>query len=565
LILTICVRVFSILTHIFFIFVPTPRFKVIKFILDKIIRMKKLIIAASLLFSTNLFAQDLKTKPNWYNLDHTEDGVRGSSTEKAYRELLKNRLSKTVLVGVIDSGIDINHEDLKDVIWVNSKEIPGNGIDDDKNGFIDDVNGWDFLGNSKGEDISGEQLESVRVYNTLKAKFGDNPSNKKIRKNKADYELMNNIKEEIEKDRSEAEMYLPQYKNMLTALESAESLLKAASGTESLTLENVKAIPADKLDRGGRTAREMWLQAQNFGGIQQIKKGVEYFEEKLNYNLNYNYYPRTIIGDNPNALEYGKYGNNEVVGPDAMHGTHVAGIIAANRMNNLGVMGVADNVKIIPVRAVPNGDELDKDVANAIRYAVDNGARVINMSFGKSYSPQKKWVDEAVSYADSKGVLLVAAAGNDSQNVDEKPQYPNRISSKGVEYKNWISVGALNFEEGADMVANFSNYGKKGVDVFAPGVAIYNTVPESKYQELDGTSMASPVVAGVAALLMSYFPELSHYQVKDIILKSSVKLPEQNVKVGEEKTVKPFSEISTTGGVVNTYEAVKMAIELTKK
>jgi subtilisin family serine protease len=533
--------------------------------LDKIIRMKKLIIAASLLFSTTLFAQDLKTKFNWHNLDYTEDGVRGISTEKAYRELLKSRTSKTVLVGVIDSGIDINHEDLKEVMWINPNEIPGNGIDDDKNGFIDDVYGWDFLGNAKGEDIKGEQLESVRVYNALKEKFGDNPSSKKIRKNKTDYELMNKIKQEIEKDRKEAEMYLPQYKNMLTALEEAETVLKAASGAEKLTEESVKAISTDKLDRRGRTAREMWLQANSFGGISQLRKGVEHFEDKLNYNLNYTYNPRVIIGDNPKALEYGKYGNNEVTGPDAVHGTHVAGIIGANRKNDKGVLGVADNVKIITVRAVPNGDELDKDVANAIRYAVDNGARVINMSFGKSYSPDKKWVDEAVKYADSKGVLLVAAAGNDSQNVDEKPQYPNRISTGGQEYKNWISVGALNFEEGADMVASFSNYGKKGVDVFAPGVAIYNTVPGSEYEELDGTSMASPVVAGLASLLMSYFPELSHHQVKDIILKSSVKFPEQNVKVGEDKKLVPFSEISTTGGVVNTYEAVKMALELTKK
>lgn len=523
--------------------------------------MKKLFIAAGIFVSTTLVAQDLKTQFNWHNLDLKENGVRGISTEKAYLELLKNRKHQTVLVGVIDSGVDINHEDLKGSIWKNPKEIPGNGIDDDQNGFIDDIYGWDFLGNAKGEDIHAEQLESVRLYNSLKEKFGDNPGKKKIKKNKADYELMGRLREGIEKDRKEAEQYLPMYKNMLNALEEAEAILKTASGKETLTSAVVSGLKVEELDRRGRAAREMWLNMNRMGGINDLKRGVEYFEDKVKYNLNYDYQPRTLVGDDPKQLEYGKYGNNEVVGPDALHGTHVAGIIAAERANDKGVMGVANDVKIIVVRAVPNGDERDKDVANAIRYAVDNGAKVINMSFGKSYSPEKKWVDEAVKYADAKGVLLVAAAGNDNSDVDATPQFPNRKSLKGEEYKNWISVGALNFEPGEKMVAAFSNYGKNGVDVFAPGVAIYNTTPGSEYQELDGTSMAAPVVTGLAALLFSYFPDLTHYEVKDIILKSAVKLPGQKVNVGEKSVT--LEEISTTGGVVNAYEAVKMALELT--
>ncbi len=524
--------------------------------------MKKIIFALSVFISSTLAAQDLKTQFNWYNLDLQENGVRGISTEKAYRELLKNKKHQTVTVGVIDSGVDIYHEDLKANIWQNAGEIPGNGIDDDKNGFIDDIHGWDFLGNAAGEDVHSAQLETVRIYNALKEKFGENPSKKKIKKNKADYELMNNLREGIEKDRKEAGQYLPMYRNMLTAMEEAETLLKAASGQQQLTTEVVNGLKVEDLDRKGRAAREMWLQMSRMGGINDLRRGVEYFESKLNYTLNYDYQPRAqVMGDNPAALEYGKYGNNEVVGPDALHGTHVAGIIGADRTNDKGVLGVANDVKIMVIRAVPNGDELDKDVANGIRYAVDNGARVINMSFGKAYSPEKKWVDEAVKYADSKGVLLVAAAGNDNSDVDATPQYPNRISLKGEEYKNWISVGALNFEPGEKMVATFSNYGKKGVDVFAPGVAIYSTTPGSAYQELDGTSMASPVVTGLAALLFSYFPELTHYQVKDIILKSAVKIPGQNVSVDEKPVA--FQEISTTGGVVNAYEAVKMALELT--
>ncbi len=525
--------------------------------------MKKLLFAACIFVSTTLTAQDLKTQFNWYNLDLKENGVRGISTEKAYRELLKNRKHQTVRVGVIDSGVDINHEDLKDNIWKNTREIPGNGIDDDGNGFIDDIYGWDFLGNAQGEDIHAEQLESVRLYNALKQKFGDNPGKKKIKKNKADYELMASLREDIEKDRKEAEQYLPMYRNMLTALQEAETILKAAAGKETLTQEVVSGLKVANMDRKERAAREMWLQMNRMGGIADLKRGVEYFEDKVKYNLNYDFQPRSLVGDNPKELQYGKYGNNEVVGPDALHGTHVAGIIGASRTNNKGVLGVANDVEIIVVRAVPNGDELDKDVANAIRYAVDNGAKVINMSFGKSYSPEKKWVDEAVKYADSKGVLLVAAAGNDNADVDARAQYPNRTGLKGEEYKNWISVGALNFEGGEKMVAPFSNYGKKGVDVFAPGVAIYSTTPGSEYQELDGTSMAAPVVSGLAALLFSYFPELSHYEVKDIILKSAVKVPGQKVSV-EEKPV-TLEDISTTGGIVNAYEAVKMALEITSE
>jgi len=523
--------------------------------------MKKLLFVAGVFFSSTLLAQNLKTQFNWYNLDLKENGVRGISTEKAYRELLKNRKHQTVLVGVIDSGVDIYHEDLKENIWKNPKEIAGNGIDDDQNGFIDDINGWDFLGNAKGEDIVAEQLESVRVYNTLKEKFGDKPGKKLIKKNKADYELMNKLREGIEKDRKEAEQYLPMYRNMLNALQEAETILKAASGKEALTAEVVSALKVAELDRRGRAAREMWLQLNEMGGINELKRGAEHFENQVKYNLNFDYHPRALVGDNPKELEYGKYGNNEVVGPDALHGTHVSGIIGADRTNNKGVLGVADDVKIMVIRAVPDGDERDKDVANAIRYAVDNGVKVINMSFGKSLSPDKKWVDEAVKYADSKGVLLVAAAGNDNADVDTQPQYPNRKPLKGEEFKNWISVGALSFEAGEKMVAPFSNYGKKGVDVFAPGVAIYSTTPGSEYQELDGTSMAAPVVTGLAAMLFSYFPELTHYEIKDIILKSAVKLPGQTVKVDDKPVT--LEDISTTGGVVNAYEAVKMALELT--
>lgn len=526
--------------------------------------MKNLIFI--LLLSNSVFAQELKTKFNWYNLDLENDGIRGMSTEKAYKELLKGRESKTVIVGVIDSGIDIKHEDLKDVIWKNTKEIANNGIDDDKNGFIDDVFGWDFIGAANGTDINQEQLESVRILKTLSQKFGENPKKKLIKKNKADYALLQKVKSEIADEKKEADQYMPMYKGMLEKIIDAEAILSKAIGIKIITKEEVLALKEENFDKPVRQAKQLWLNINAMGATKaDIEEGVNHFNEQLEYNLNLDFDARKVINDDPKKLEYGNYGNNEVTGPDAMHGTHVAGIIGANRKNNIGVKGVADNVKIMTIRCVPNGDERDKDVANAIKYAVDNGAQVINMSFGKPYSPEKKWVDEAVKYAEDKGVLLISAAGNDNLNVDETIHYPSRILENGKVIKNWITVGALNFEEGEDLPANFSNYGKKNVDVFAPGMAIYSTVPGSKYEEKQGTSMASPAVAGVAALLKSYFPSLNASQIKNIILESVVKLNGTKVNVPGEKKIVDFSELCNTAGVVNVYNAVKMAIEITSK
>ena len=526
--------------------------------------MKKIVLFLFVTF--NLQAQDLKTKFNWHNLDFKTDGVRGMSTEKAYQDLLKNKTSKTVIVGVIDSGIDINHEDLKDLIWKNEKEIANNGIDDDKNGFVDDVYGWDFIGGANGQDINQEQLESVRIYKRLMAKFGENPKKKLIKKNKTEYALLQDLKKEIEDKKSEANQYLPMYKGMLDKAKSAEEILAKAIGKSPITKEDVQKLKEADFDRSVRSAKQIYMNLVSMGAtVTDLEEGVNHFNEELNYNLNLDFDARKVIGDDLSKLGYGTYGNNEVTGPDAMHGTHVAGIIGGNRKNQMGVLGVADNVKIMTIRCVPNGDERDKDVANAIKYAVDNGAQIINMSFGKPFSPEKKWVDEAMKYAESKGVLLVSAAGNESENVDEKVHYPSRIMNDGSEVKNWITVGASNYEDGENLAAEFSNYGKKGVDVFAPGVAIYSTVPGSKYEEKQGTSMASPAVAGVAALLKSYFPSLSAAQLKSIIIQSTVKLAGQQVVLPGEKNKVDFAELSNSAGIVNTYNAVKMAIQLTEK
>ncbi len=517
-----------------------------------------------LICSSAVVAQELKSKPNWFNLDYASDGVRGMSVEKAYKELLAGKPSTTVVVGVIDSGVDIEHEDLKGKIWVNTDEILGNGIDDDKNGFIDDINGWDFIGGADGRDVAQEQLESVRLLIKYDELFGENPGKKVLKKYKNEYNEYQQIKREIEEKKAEAAQYLPMYQGLKETFSKVEESLKEHLGVETLNAEMIEGIEDATADLKIRQAKRYWLYMSEQGvNMKAIEEGIDHFNSQLNFNYNKDYRPRDVVGDNPDKLEYGKYGNNEVTGPRSLHGTHVSGIIAANRNNDLGIKGVADNVKIMVIRTVPDGDERDKDVANAIRYAADNGAQIINMSFGKPYSPQKEWVDEAVKYAESKGVLLVAAAGNESENIDTDPHYPTKQYVKGGEAANWITVGALSHEAGAETVASFSNYGKQNVDIFAPGVDIYSTVPGSEYQEQGGTSMASPAVAGVAALIKSYYPSLSAAQIKDVILKSADVIIEEVKQPGSDALV-PFNSLSLTGGVINAYKALLLAEELSK-
>ena len=293
----------------------------------------------------------------------------------------------------------------------------------------------------------------------------------------------------------------------------------------------------------------------------QIVRGYKHYTEEVQYNLNVDYDPRSIVGDDPNNSAERFYGNNDIKGPDALHGSHVAGIIAADRTNDLGIKGVADNVLIMGVRNTPSGDERDKDVANAIRYAADNGAKVLNMSFGKAYSWDKAVVDEAIKYAVSKDVLLVQAAGNDNADIDVEPNFPSRRYLDGKVASSYLVVGASDYKDDESLKASFSNYGKTAVDVFAPGVRINSTVPDdNKYAEEDGTSMAAPVVSGLAALIRSYYPKLTAVQVKDIIMQSVVKVNHNITTLkGADEVSMPFSDLCVTGGIVNTYNALKLA------
>jgi subtilisin family serine protease len=517
---------------------------------------------------------------NWFNLDKGNATVQGVSTEKMYNSLLKGKKGETVIVAVIDSGVDAEHEDLKEVMWVNPGEIPGNGIDDDKNGYVDDIHGWNFIGNKNGENVKKDNLEVTRVYNKLKPKYEGKNASQISGKDKKEYALFLKAQKEIEEGREEATANLAQYESMKTIIIEAFDAVGKALGDKPATIENIKSLQPNgdrSISIGQNVLLDMISQGSSFESIEEIKKemseqlgeAIDHYASQLEYNLNPEFDPRAIVGDNYANQKEKYYGNNDVEGPDAFHGTHVAGIIAASRTNDIGIKGVADNVQIMSIRAVPDGDERDKDVANAIRYAVDNGASVINMSFGKSYAWNKKVVDDAVRYAAKKDVLLVHAAGNSSEDLSVMPNFPNdKYQKKKLFGKkkadNWIEVGALNWKGGEDAAAPFSNYSKENVDLFAPGMAIHSTTPDNNYKDAQGTSMAAPVVAGVAAVLRSYYPKLSAKQVKEILMESTVPLNTQVKKPGTEELV-PFNSLSVTGGVVNAYKAVQKASKVKGK
>jgi cell wall-associated protease len=501
---------------------------------------------------------------DWFLRDPEQDSLQGVSAERAYQTLLKDQPSKSILVAVIDSGIDIDHEDLKSVIWANEKEIPNNGIDDDKNGYIDDVHGWNFIGGKNGN-VDADTYELTREVIRMAKKFESADSVKARKKAKTEYATYLKLKDKYQKLKAKNEQQYKLYSGMYNYVTASVDTLKKHFKTDKLDPEAVRNLttqdPTLLFSKSVLSGiyKNMGDDAPLDEYLSQVKEGVDYYTVIVKYGYNADFDSRKIVGDNYSNLFEKGYGNNDVKGPDPLHGTHVAGIIAADRKNSIGIKGIADNVKIMVIRAVPNGDERDKDIANAIIYAVDNGAKIINMSFGKSFSPEKEVVDRAVKYAEQKNVLLVHAAGNDGDDIDVEKNFPTKKYLNGKEAKNWIEVGASAWGSGENFVGGFSNYGKKSVSLFAPGVQIYSTTPGNTYKNEDGTSMASPSTAGVAALLMSYFPNLSAVEVKDILTKSTRKFDNLKVQKPGSKELVSFTELSSSGGLVNAYEAVKMA------
>ncbi|MCW5925051.1 MAG: S8 family serine peptidase [Saprospiraceae bacterium] len=523
--------------------------------------------------ATVLNAQSNKAPENWFTLDPTTDKVNGTGSDQALKTLkAKGKKGQTIIVAVLDSGVDPNHEDLKDIMWVNPGEIPGNGIDDDGNGYVDDIHGWNFLGGKDGRSVHHETLELTREYVRLSKRFKGTDPKKLYGPAKEEYKYYEQIKTAFEEQRAEAEDGKARIEGQLQKVEEAFITVEKAIGKKNFTAEDLSKVNAGE---NAELKQAIGLvQAVMGQGIasredleEQKKEATKYFTNQLEYNLNPDYNPRDIVGDDPNDLSNRYYGNNDYEGPDAFHGTHVAGIIAAIRNNGKGINGIADNVRIMTVRCVPDGDERDKDIANAIYYAVDNGASIINMSFGKGYSPQKAYVDAAMRYAAEHDVLLVHAAGNDAEDNDTDPNFPNDnyltpvkkgLFKKDKTVPTWMEIGALSWKTGDRRIASFSNYGKKNVDLFSPGHQLYSTVPGNEYKNASGTSMAAPAAAGVAAILRSYYPELSATQVKDILIKSVAKQDGEVYKPGTSEKV-PFSALCVSGGIVSATNAVTLA------
>jgi subtilisin family serine protease len=492
---------------------------------------------------------------SWSHMDLATDTVPGMSMVKAY-EFLADKEGEQIIVGVIDSGIDVEHEDLAANTWINPKEVAGNGIDDDKNGYIDDIKGWNFIGGSDGN-VYAEQLEITRIVKKGIARFGTMTESEVAEADLADYKEFQKIKAEFDENAAGGKQTLERMDFLLGSFQAAEIQL----GKSEFEVSDFEGFESDNmmLNQQMSTVSMLVGRGVKVSDVQEYRDGLL---ENHHYDLDFD--ARAIVGDNPDVMDGKVYGNNQVghIVDGEIHGTHVAGIIAAVRNNDLGMNGVSSNVKILSVRAVPDGDERDKDIAMAFRYAVDNGAKVINTSFGKGYSPNKEWVYEALKYAGENDVLIVNAAGNDGANIDEVYTYPNDSKDLIMEFTdNVITIGAMSANWNENLPASFSNYGKLNVDVFAPGVAIYSTFPDERYEAISGTSMAAPSTAGVAALIRSYYPKLTAKQVKQILMNSGTQV-NMDVKLPGGEELVPFSDLSVSGRLVNAYNALRMADQM---
>ena len=488
---------------------------------------------------------------------------QGIALHQAYSLLDSTaRSPKKVVVAIIDSGTDVDHEDLQDNIWINDDEIVGNMLDDDANGYVDDVFGWNFIGGKDSSHVNYDTYELTRLYVKGLELFSSFDTLTNIPDSLNDeYLQFKDIEEEFEAERSSLESELIQIKQLQQNIESILFFL----GESSLDSVNVHSYLSEEIEPSMQMQEALGFVALlQDNGINEelIEEYIEQIGVQLEYGYNISFDPRSIVGDDYEDLDNRFYGNSDVKGPDYDHGTHVAGIIAANRDKNIGVNGITQ-AELLIIRAVPNGDERDKDVANAIRYAVDNGADVINMSFGKSYSPELFYVQQAIEYAAQNEVLMVHAAGNDGANIDSVANYPSPIISDGSSSPYVITVGASGWQGVNELAASFSNYGRSTVDLFAPGVDIYSTMPNQEYELSNGTSMAAPVVSGVIALLMQYFPEYSPLEIKNIIVSSVLKTDEQILLPGQsiEAQYAPFDHLSKHGGIINAYRAVREALK----
>ncbi|MEZ5056201.1 MAG: S8 family serine peptidase [Saprospiraceae bacterium] len=536
--------------------------------------MKDFILLFLVCFCFTVFAQP--PAKDWSYKNPETDSIAGINLYGAY-ELLKGRDAETVIVAVIDDGVDVNHEDLKDVIWVNEDEIAGNGIDDDKNGYVDDIHGWNFMGAPDGKTYYYDQAEVTQIYQMWKSKYDKADPSSLNETEKREYQIYQEAKKGHEEGYAAALLRWELVEDT-TKFVKAMGKIGKKLGSQAFNADNLKNL---KLKNKYQESVKDFLLLVGPDRFESMTAMSDYLRSRMdriysgafsNVKFGYNpdYYPRKITGDNPAIADEHNYGGPTIYNAQteyasraiASHGSHVSGIIAASRGNGVGMDGVSNHTRIMMLGAVPSsGDERDKDVANAIRYAVDNGAKIINMSFGKLMSPHKAAVDAAYKYAEENDVLIVHLSHNFNTDIDEVPYYPIRKALDGYVPKNVIRVGNSTWNLNENLPAGSSNYGAESVDLFAPGTQIYSTIPNNEYAYFSGTSMATPCVAGVAALLRSYFPDFRAEEIKSILKASVYKIDFGVIRPGEGDKV-PMTRLCNTGGILNAYNAVKLAIDL---
>ncbi len=528
------------------------------------------LLTALFLFSVGVAQPLPEKKKGWHLLDYQQDRYRGISLAQAY-ELLKGRRSKTVIVAVIDSGIDTLQEDLLPILWRNPGEIPGNGLDDDKNGYPDDTYGWNFCGSKSGVNLTRNTHEIARVYHHWKDTFEGKTGNDIPASQQFLYSQWKKADSIIESNYRDAVKELPDISRFQDILLQTSRIICDRLKTPVFTIRHLGQSSLQNETREVQVWQTMFEQTTDSTVTQQmILDDIAHYKDQLLAKKQRKEQPPQdfrgeLTGDRYTDINDRFYGNSNLKEGSGNHGTSVAGIIAAARNNGIGMDGIADNVRIMAIRAVPGGDEHDKDVALAIRYAVDNGASIINMSFGKPVSPYKQFVDDAVRYAASRGVLLVHGSGNDGADIGLHVFYPSPSFLDGSRPVNFLTVGASGDSSTGSLSAPFSNYSASWVDIFAPGVYIYSTTVNNGYEAADGTSFAAPVATGVAALLKSYFPRLTPAEIIDILMKSGTAVNEKVLLPGDNNRKVPFSQLCRSGKIINAAAAVKLAMEMEKE
>lgn len=558
-----------------------------------------------LLCTGQLHAQFIKnskkeTLNNWQNLSPEKDGIYGADVNGAYDFLKGKKSKKKVTVALIGTGIDVEHEDLQGSLWINPKEKP-NGRDDNKNGKIDDINGWNYLGNAQGEVLEKARTFADREYLRLKDKYSriQHYGDKYVVVSDDEKELL-----EVAPPENKPEF---DYFNRVVRKESA-----IGSKYSSIELMKVSRIYAngltDKLK--AKFPDKEHFSYQDFGsmidrndtdtlrmlGMTMISVAFMIqpqatWDKVLDYLNNFqpplllkdyqkieqmnNFDDRTLIGDDPYKITDTKYGNNILLAENSGEGTSYAGIIGAKRSNDMGLDGIADNVQIMTLRTTPSeGEAYPKDVALAIRYAVDNGADIIQMYASASITPfgeQGDWINDALMYAESKGVLIVQPVASKSIDMDKYPYYPRKEITPAKKLSNMITVAASD-KKGSPVPD--SNFGIKSLDLYAPGKDIYSCYTGNTYREESGSEVAASTVTGVAALIKSYYPDLTAMQIRDIIINNvtdrsgeEVEKQSLNMDQGNAKMIKDlflFEDLCASSGILNAAKAVEAASKLSK-